>query len=103
MPLLVAIFNTVGLFGAQLIGVQQMGVDVGSFWSQMQGAVALNDVFEGVTKSLVFGIACSLIAVYEGYHAAPTAEGVGRATTRTVVISSVSVLLLDYMLTAVML
>lgn len=100
MPLLVAIFNVIGLFGAQLIGVQQMGVDVGSFWSQMQGSVALNDVFEGVTKSLVFGIACSLIAVYEGYHAPPTAEGVGLATTRTVVASSVITLMLDYILTA---
>jgi len=100
MPLLVAIFNVVGLFGAQLIGVQQMGVDVGSFWSQMQGSVGLNDVFEDVTKSLVFGVACSLIAVYEGYHAPPTAEGVGLATTRTVVASSVITLMLDYILTA---
>jgi phospholipid/cholesterol/gamma-HCH transport system permease protein len=100
MPLLVAIFNVVGLFGAQLIGVQQMGVDVGSFWSQMQGSVQLNDVTEGVTKSLVFGVACSLIAVYEGYHAPPTAEGVGLATTRTVVASSVLILMLDYILTA---
>jgi phospholipid/cholesterol/gamma-HCH transport system permease protein len=100
MPLLVAIFNVVGLFGAQLIGVQQMGVDAGSFWSQTQNAVGLDDVYEGVTKSFVFGMACSLIAVYEGFHAAPTAEGVGLATTRTVVTSSVLILLLDYMLTA---
>jgi phospholipid/cholesterol/gamma-HCH transport system permease protein len=62
--------------------------------------VELNDVFEGVTKSLVFGVACSLIAVYEGYHAPPTAEGVGLATTRTVVASSVITLMLDYILTA---
>jgi phospholipid/cholesterol/gamma-HCH transport system permease protein len=80
-----------------------MGVDQGQFWSQMRGAVEHGDVMEGVWKSVVFGVACSLVAVYEGYHSAPTAEGVGRATTRTVVISSVSVLLLDYMLTAVML
>ena len=66
-------------------------------------AVEFGDVIEGVIKSCVFGVACSLIAVYEGYHAEPTAEGVGRATTRTVVISSVVVLLLDYMLTAAML
>ena len=103
MPFLAAIFSMIGLYGAQLVGVQLMGVDQGQFWSQMRAAVALGDVMEGVLKSFVFGIACSLIAVYEGYHAAPTAEGVGRATTRTVVISSVSVLLLDYMLTAVML
>jgi phospholipid/cholesterol/gamma-HCH transport system permease protein len=80
-----------------------MGVDQGQFWSQMRAAVELDDVMEGVLKSAVFGVACSLVAVYEGYHSLPTAEGVGRATTRTVVISSVSVLLLDYMLTAVML
>lgn len=100
MPLLVAIFNVIGLFGAQLVGVQMMGVDAGAFWSQMQAAVELGDVQEGLIKSVVFGIACSLVAVYEGYHAAPTAEGVGLATTRTVVVSSVLVLLLDYILTA---
>ena len=100
MPLLATVFNIVGLYGAQLIGVQQQGVDRGSFWSQMQDAVSLRDVNEGLMKSLVFGVTCSLIAVFEGYHAEPTAEGVGLATTRTVVASSVLVLLLDYMLTA---
>jgi len=100
MPLLAAVFNAVGLFGAQLVGVQLMGVDRGAFWSQMQGSVELDDVSEGIIKSCVFGVACSLIAVYEGYHAAPTAEGVGLATTRTVVASSVLTLVLDYMLTA---
>jgi len=100
MPLLAAIFNIIGLFGAQLVGVQVMGVDVGSFWSQMQGSVELNDVMEGIIKSCVFGLACGLVAIYEGYHAEPTAEGVGLATTRTVVTSSVLTLLLDYMLTA---
>ncbi len=103
MPLLAAIFSMIGLFGAQLLGVQLMGVDSGQFWSQMQAAVDVDDVMEGVVKSLVFGFACSAIAVYEGYHAVPTAEGVGRATTRTVVTSSVAVLVLDYMLTAVFL
>ena len=102
MPLLAAIFSMIGIFGAQLIGVQLMGVDAGQFWSQMRSAVEFGDVMEGVVKSCVFGVACSLIAVYEGYHSVPTAEGVGRATTRTVVISSVVVLLLDYMLTAAM-
>lgn len=100
MPLLVAVFNVVGLFGAQLIGVQLMGVDPGAFWSQMQGAVELNDVTEGIVKSVCFGVACSLVAVHEGFTAKPTAQGVGLATTRTVVISSVLTLLLDYMLTA---
>jgi phospholipid/cholesterol/gamma-HCH transport system permease protein len=100
MPLLAAIFSVIGLYGAQLIGVQLMGVDKGVFWSQMQGAVGIRDVTEGVVKSFIFGIACSLIAVHEGYHAEPTAEGVGLATTRTVVASSVLTLLLDYVLTA---
>ena len=100
MPLLAATFSVIGLFGAQLIGVQQMGVDVGAFWSQTQDAVDLRDVTEGIVKSLVFGVACSLIAVYEGYQSEPTPEGVGLATTRTVVTSSVMVLLLNYLLTA---
>ena len=100
MPLLVAVFNVIGIFGAQLIGVQLLGVDTGAFWSQMQGAVELGDVNEGIVKSVCFGFACSLVAVYEGYHAAPTAAGVGLATTRTVVISSVLTLLIDYILTA---
>jgi len=100
MPLLAAIFSIVGLYGAQLIGVQLMGVDRGVFWSQMQDSVELRNVAEGVVKSLVFGTACSLIAVHEGYNAAPTAEGVALATTRTVVASSVLTLLLDYVLTA---
>jgi phospholipid/cholesterol/gamma-HCH transport system permease protein len=100
MPLLTAIFGVVGLFGAQLIGVQLMGVDTGVFWSQTQSAVGLRDVTEGLVKSVVFGTACSLVAVYEGYNAEPTAAGVGLATTRTVVASSVLTLLLDYVLTA---
>ncbi len=100
MPLLVAIFNIMGIFGTQLIGVSVMGVDAGTFWSQMQNQISVGDVNEGIVKSLVFGIACTLIAVYQGYHAAPTAEGVGLATTRTVISSSVLVLIFDYMLTA---
>jgi phospholipid/cholesterol/gamma-HCH transport system permease protein len=100
MPLLTAIFSVIGLYGAQLVGVQLMGVDKGVFWSQTQSSVALHDVAEGMVKSVVFGIACSLIAVHEGYNATPTAEGVGLATTRTVVASSVVTLLLDYVLTA---
>jgi phospholipid/cholesterol/gamma-HCH transport system permease protein len=103
MPLLVAIFNVIGLYGAQLIGVQMMGVDKGSFWSQTQGSVGLHDITEGMVKSLVFGVTCSLIAVHEGYNAEPTAAGVGLATTRTVVASSVLTLLLDYVLTAIFL
>jgi phospholipid/cholesterol/gamma-HCH transport system permease protein len=100
MPLLVAIFNAIGIFGTQLIGVSVRGVDAGTFWSQMQNQVDVGDVGEGIVKSLVFGIVCTLMAVYEGYHAEPTAEGVGLATTRTVIASSVLVLVFDYMLTA---
>jgi phospholipid/cholesterol/gamma-HCH transport system permease protein len=100
MPLLAAIFSVIGIYGAQLIGVQIMGVDSGSFWSQMRAGVGLADINEGIVKSAIFGVACSLIAVYEGYYAEPTAAGVGRATTRTVVTSAVVVLFLDYLLTA---
>jgi phospholipid/cholesterol/gamma-HCH transport system permease protein len=100
MPLLAAIFSVIGLYGAHLIGVQVMGVDAGSFWSQMRASVEPVDIREGIVKSLVFGVACSLIAVYEGYHSVPTAEGVGRATTRTVVTSAVVTLFLDYLITA---
>jgi phospholipid/cholesterol/gamma-HCH transport system permease protein len=103
MPLLTATFIAIGIYGAQLIGVQFFGIDQGSFWSQIRGAVELDDVGEGLIKGAVFGVACSLIAVYEGYHAVPTAEGVGRATTRTVVVSAVVTLVLDYLLTALML
>ncbi len=102
MPLLTAVFITIGIFGVQLIGVQFFHVDQGQFWSQMRGAVELDDVREGVVKGLVFGVACSLIAVFEGYNSLPTAEGVGQATTRTVVISAVTTLILDYILTALM-
>src|SRR6202522_1057098 len=79
MPLLAAIFSLIGIYGAQLVGVQIMRVDAGSFWSQMRAGVGLPDVNEGIVKSCIFGVACSLIAVYEGYYATPTAEGVGRA------------------------
>jgi len=100
MPLLAAIFSMIGIYGAQLVGVQFMGVDAGSFWSQMRGAVGLSDINEGIVKSCIFGFMCSLIAVYQGYYATPTAEGVGRATTRTVVTSAVVILFLDYLITA---
>jgi phospholipid/cholesterol/gamma-HCH transport system permease protein len=100
MPLLAAVFNIIGIYGSQLVGVTLMGVDQGTFWSQTQNAVELRDVTEGIVKSVAFGVICSLLAVYEGYNAVPTAEGVGLATTRTVVTSSVMTLVVDYMLTA---
>jgi phospholipid/cholesterol/gamma-HCH transport system permease protein len=100
MPLLVAIFDIVALFGSQVVGVQLMGVDAGTFWSQTQSAVGLDDVSEGIIKSMAFGFVCTLIAIYEGYNSSPTAAGVGLATTRTVVASAVLTLLIDYLLTA---
>jgi phospholipid/cholesterol/gamma-HCH transport system permease protein len=103
MPLLTGIFVAVSLFGVQLIGVQYFGIDQGQFWSEMRSAVDIEDVREGLIKGLVFGVACSLIAVFEGYNAEPTAEGVGRATTRTVVVSAVTTLVLDYIVTAILL
>jgi phospholipid/cholesterol/gamma-HCH transport system permease protein len=103
MPLLTAIFDCIGIYGAQLVGVAMMRIPAGTFWSQTENAVGLSDINEGVIKSLVFGVACSLLAVYEGYHANPTAEGVGLATTRTVVSSAVLILMLDYVLTALFL
>lgn len=103
VPFLTAVFNCVGILGAWFIGVSVMGVDNGAFWSQMQEYVDPGDIFEGVIKSLVFGVAASLIAVFEGYNAPPTAEGVGMATTRTVVTTSILVLVLDYLITAYLL
>ena len=103
LPLLTAIFDFVGIYGTQLIGVGMMGAEPGTFWSQMRGAVGVHDVYEGLIKSVVFGALCSLIAVYEGFHTEATAEGVGLATTRTVVNSAVMILLFDYVLTAVFL
>lgn len=103
MPLLAAIFSIVGIFGGYLVGVVLIGVDEGIFWSQMQAAVDVrNDVLNGVIKSLVFGFAITAIALYEGYDAMPTAEGISRATTRTVVTSSLVILALDFILTAFM-
>ena len=103
MPLLAALFSAMGVFGGYLVGVQLIGVDEGSFWSQMQAAVDFReDVLNGVIKSLVFGVAVTWIAVYEGYDAPPTAEGVSGATTRTVVTSSLAILALDVVLTALM-
>ena len=103
MPLLAALFSAMGIFGGYLVGVQLIGVDEGAFWSQMQSAVDFErDILNGVIKSVVFGIAITTIALFEGYDAPPTAEGVSGATTRTVVTSSLAVLALDFVLTAFM-
>ena len=103
MPLLAALFSAVGVFGGYLVGVVQIGVDEGSFWSQMQAAVDFReDILNGVIKSFAFGIVVTVIALFEGYDAPPTAEGVSGATTRTVVTSSLAILMLDFVLTAIM-
>ncbi len=103
MPILAALFSAMGVFGGYLVGVHMIGVDEGSFWSQMQSAVDFReDVLNGVIKSFVFGVAITWISVFEGYDAPPTAEGVSGATTRTVVTSSLAVLALDFILTALM-
>ncbi|HEX5125301.1 MAG TPA: lipid asymmetry maintenance ABC transporter permease subunit MlaE [Rhodocyclaceae bacterium] len=103
MPLLAAMFSAMGVFGGYLVGVVLIGLDAGTFWSQMQSSVDFQrDILNGVIKSFVFGIAVSLIAVFEGYDSDATAEGVSRATTRTVVTSSLVVLGLDFILTSFM-
>jgi phospholipid/cholesterol/gamma-HCH transport system permease protein len=103
MPVLAAIFSAVGIMGGYVVGVELIGVDSGAFWSQMQGGVDFyNDIVNGVIKSVVFGFAVTFIALYQGYEAQPTPEGVARATTRTVVIASLTVLWLDFLLTALM-
>ena len=103
MPLLAALFTTVGVWGGHLVGVGLLGVDAGQYWSAMQNGVDVyEDVLNGVIKSLVFGFVVTWIAVFEGYDATPTSEGVSRATTRTVVNSSLAVLGLDFVLTSLM-
>ncbi|MES2771077.1 MAG: lipid asymmetry maintenance ABC transporter permease subunit MlaE [Pseudomonadota bacterium] len=103
MPLLAAMFSAMGILGGYLIGVVFIGVDEGSFWSQMQAAVDFrSDILNGIIKSFVFGVAVSLIAVFEGYDSLPTAEGVSRAITRTVVNSALAILALDFVLTSFM-
>jgi phospholipid/cholesterol/gamma-HCH transport system permease protein len=104
MPFLAALFSCMGIFGGYVVGVILIGVDNGAFWSQMQAAVDFRyDVLNGVVKSFVFGIAVTVIATFEGYDAPPTAEGVSGATTRTVVSSALTILALDFILTAFML
>jgi len=103
MPFLAALFSAMGVFGGWLIGVVFIGVDDGAFWSQMQAAVDFRfDILNGVIKSVVFGVAVALIAVFEGYDCTPTAEGVSRAITRTVVGSALAILALDFVLTSFM-
>lgn len=103
MPLLAAVFSAVGIIGGWAVGVLMIGIDPGSFWSQMQDGVDVwRDVGNGVVKSMVFGLTVTFVAVLQGFEAQPTPEGVSRATTRTVVVASLAVLGLDFILTAMM-
>jgi phospholipid/cholesterol/gamma-HCH transport system permease protein len=103
MPLLAAVFSAMGIIGGWVVGVLMIGVDAGSFWSQIQGGVDVwQDVGNGVIKSIVFGFAVTFIALLQGFNAQPTPEGVASATTRTVVMASLSVLGMDFILTALM-
>jgi phospholipid/cholesterol/gamma-HCH transport system permease protein len=103
MPLLAAVFSAMGIIGGWVVGVIMIGVDAGSFWSQIQGGVDVwKDLGNGVIKSIVFGFTVTFIALLQGFEAQPTPEGVARATTRTVVVASLAVLGMDFMLTAMM-
>lgn len=103
MPLLAAVFSATGIIGGWVVGVLMIGVDSGSFWSQIQGGVDVwQDVGNGLLKSLVFGFTVTFVALLQGYEAHPTPEGVSKATTRTVVMASLAVLGLDFILTAMM-
>src|SRR6476660_5256156 len=103
MPLLAALFSTMGVFGAYLVGVKLIDIDPGAFWGNMKAAVDFRyDIVNGIIKSVVFGVAVSMIAVFEGFDARPTAEGLSTATTRTVVESSLAILGLDFVLTVFM-
>lgn len=103
LPLLSLIFNAVAIYGGYLVGVRWLGVDDGAFWGNMQAMVDFHgDVVNGILKSVVFGAVVTWISVFQGIDCVPTAEGIGRATTKTVVYSALAVLILDFFLTAVM-
>jgi phospholipid/cholesterol/gamma-HCH transport system permease protein len=103
MPMLALIFSAVGILGGHIVGVDWLGVDAGSYWSIMQATVEWDkDVVNGIIKSIVFAFVVTWIAIFKGYDAIPTSEGISQATTQTVVYSSLTVLGLDFVLTALM-
>ena len=103
MPILAILFSAIGILGAWVVAVQLIGIDAGNFWSLMQTRVdVIRDVGNGIVKSMVFGVICTVVALYQGYEAEATPEGVAYATTRTVVISSLGILFMDFILTALM-
>jgi phospholipid/cholesterol/gamma-HCH transport system permease protein len=104
LPILTMIFSIIAIYGGYLVGVQWLGIDAGSFWSNMQSSVDFRiDIVNGIIKSFIFGIAVTWIAVYQGFYTVPTSEGISRATTRSVVFASLAILGLDFVLTAMML
>jgi phospholipid/cholesterol/gamma-HCH transport system permease protein len=104
MPILALLFSLVGIWGGAYVGIQMLGVDEGAYWGNMQASVEFyDDVIKGLIKSLVFGLVVTWIAVFQGYDSVPTSEGISKATTQTVVVASLSVLGLDFVLTAIML
>ncbi|MEE9452003.1 MAG: lipid asymmetry maintenance ABC transporter permease subunit MlaE [Gammaproteobacteria bacterium] len=103
MPLLAILFSTVAIYGGYFVGVQLLGIDGGAFWTNMQSSVDFgNDILNGIIKSIFFGVIITWIAVYQGFYTQPTAVGLSQATTRTVVFSSLAVLILDFILTIIM-
>jgi phospholipid/cholesterol/gamma-HCH transport system permease protein len=103
MPILALLFSAIGIIGAYIVAVLMIGIDAGNFWSIQQTGVDIwRDVGNGIVKSTVFGVICTFVALYQGYETQATPEGVAYATTRTVVVSSLSVLVMDFILTALM-
>jgi len=103
LPLLALLFSSFGILGGHLAGVELLGVDTGSYWSQMQASIDFyDDIVNGIIKSLIFAALITWIALFEGYDAIPTSEGISRATTRTVVNSAFVILFFDFLLTALM-
>lgn len=104
MPILALLFSLVGIWGGSYVGINMLGVDEGAYWGNMQASVEFSDdVMKGLFKALVFGLVVTWIAVYQGFSSTPTSEGISKATTQTVVVSSLAVLGLDFVLTAIML
>jgi phospholipid/cholesterol/gamma-HCH transport system permease protein len=103
VPLLVAMFDVVGIYGGYLVGVELLGVNEGSYWSSIESSVEWKDVYGGIIKSFCFGLIVSWVCCYKGYHTTMSAEGLGSATTEAVVLSSVLILIWDYFLTSVLL
>lgn len=102
LPILTILSDFVGVFGGYVVGVKLLGINEGAFIDKMVKYVELGDIYNGLVKSAVFGIILSLVACYKGFYAQGGAKGVGKATTEAVVVSSVTILISDYILTSLM-